>query len=286
MCRFLAYRGSDMFMSDLITQSEQSLIRQSYKARERAEPLNGDGFGVGWYAPEIDAIPCVFTSITPAWSNRNLHRLAGKIRSCCFFAHVRAASRGLLVSEVNCHPFQYGQFLWMHNGSIGEFGKIKRRMRESLNDETYNILQGTTDSEHCFAVFLNELLPHLDDYCVQTLLDAMLATLKHLNTWAQDAGISDASHCNFAITDGQNIVVTRYVSDPTQEPPTLYISSGERFESHNGEYRMITSNSHPKAVIVASEPLTEERSDWSLVPKNHVVVVTPELHVRISAIES
>ena len=48
MCRFLAYRGSDMFMSDLITQSEQSLIRQSYKARERAEQLNGDGFGVGW----------------------------------------------------------------------------------------------------------------------------------------------------------------------------------------------------------------------------------------------
>jgi predicted glutamine amidotransferase len=273
-------------MSDLVTQSEQSLIRQSYKARERAEPLNGDGFGVGWYSPEIDPTPCVFTSITPAWSNRNLHRLAEKIRSCCFFAHVRAASSGLLVSEVNCHPFQYDQFLWMHNGSIAEFGKIKRRLRESLNDDAYDFLQGTTDSEHCFAVFLNELAPHFEDYSAETLLDAVLATLQRLNTWAQDARVSGPSHCNFAVTDGQNIIVTRYVSDPTQEPPTLYISSGERFESHNGEYRMIASNGHPQAVIVASEPLTEERSDWSFIPKNHAVLVTSELHVRISPIES
>lgn len=72
MCRFLVYKGREILMADLITGAEQSLIMQSYKARERVEPLNGDGFGVGWYVPEIDPTPCVFTSILPAWSNRNL----------------------------------------------------------------------------------------------------------------------------------------------------------------------------------------------------------------------
>ena len=85
MCRFLVYKGRDMFMSDLLIRAEQSLIQQSFKSREREEPLNGDGFGVGWYAPEIDPTPCVFTSIQPAWSNRNLYRIAEKVKSNLFF---------------------------------------------------------------------------------------------------------------------------------------------------------------------------------------------------------
>ena len=76
MCRFLVYKGRDILMSDLLLKTEQSLIIQSFHAKERQEPLNGDGFGVGWYAPEIDPTPCVYTSIQPAWSNRNLFRLA------------------------------------------------------------------------------------------------------------------------------------------------------------------------------------------------------------------
>lgn len=135
MCRFIVYRGDDLSMADLLTRSDHSLIMQSYRAREREEPLNGDGFGVGWYDYEIDPTPCVFTSVTPAWNNRNLQRLADKIRSTCFFAHVRAATAGFSVNELNCHPFQFGKFLWMHNGRIGEFSKIRRRLRESLRDE-------------------------------------------------------------------------------------------------------------------------------------------------------
>ena len=130
MCRFLAYKGHPVLMADLLTRSEQSLIRQSFKAREREEPLNGDGFGVGWYAFEIDPTPCVFTSVQPAWANRNLQRLADKIQSTCLFAHVRAASPGSPVTELNCHPFQYGNLLWMHNGRIAGFRQIRRALLE------------------------------------------------------------------------------------------------------------------------------------------------------------
>ena len=109
MCRFLCYLGPAVLLADVLHRPTHSLILQSYKSRERKEPLNGDGFGVGWYAPDAGPIPCVFTSLTPAWSNQNLRHLAEHVRSPCFFAHVRAASPGMRVGEENCHPFQNGR---------------------------------------------------------------------------------------------------------------------------------------------------------------------------------
>jgi len=125
MCRFVCYRGPEILLADLLYKPTNSLIRQSFHAKERTEPLNGDGFGVGWYAPQISSTPCVFASLTPAWSNQNLRQISEHVKSGCFFAHVRAASPGMPVSEANYHPFQYGRFLWMHNGGIRDFWRIK-----------------------------------------------------------------------------------------------------------------------------------------------------------------
>lgn len=68
----------------------------------------GDGFGVGWYDSDPDegsGTPCIFTSVTPAWSNSNLVRLAERIKSPLLFAHVRASTSGA-VTEANCHPWK------------------------------------------------------------------------------------------------------------------------------------------------------------------------------------
>ena len=284
MCRFLVYKGSEIIMADLLTRSEHSLIMQSYKAEERKEPLNGDGFGVGWYDYEVDNIPCVFTSVYPAWNNRNLRRLADKIRSTCLFAHVRAASVDSPVTDLNCHPFQYEQFLWMHNGQLPDFKEIKRQLRESLRDEVYDFIQGNTDSEHAFALFLNILWPHMDDYSVLTLKNAMISMIEQLNKWYDEAGISETSHYNFAVTDGQSLVVTRYAFGSNEKPQSLYYLLGKKFESHEGEYRMVPADRHPQAVIVASEPLTRLREQWTSVPENHLIMVTPELHVKVAPI--
>jgi len=47
MCRFAAYLGPEIFISSLVTEPHHSIIHQSYHAKERIEPLNGDGFGIG-----------------------------------------------------------------------------------------------------------------------------------------------------------------------------------------------------------------------------------------------
>jgi predicted glutamine amidotransferase len=272
-------------MSDLLLRSSRSLIHQSYRARERAEPLNGDGFGVGWYARDIDPIPGLFTSVQPAWGNRNLTRLAPKIFSTCFFAHVRAASRGSAITELNCHPFQFQRLLWMHNGRIAGFSRIKRRLQALLDDEFYDSVLGTTDTEHAFALFLQRLLGSGRDYSLSSMEEALTATIHDLEELTAAVGVEESSYYNFAVTDGEALLATRYVTARGHEPETLYVSRGSRLELENEQFRMIEADTTAvEAVIIASEPITDVRENWQAIPRNHCVSVSPQFEVRVRPI--
>ena len=288
MCRFLAYVGAPLLLADLLYRPVNSLIMQSYKARERAEPLTGDGFGVGWYVPDIDPTPCVQRTVMPAWSNRNLQNLAVKVRASCLFAHVRAASPGMAVMESNVHPFAYDRFMWMHNGSVAGFERIKRALRESLKDEFYNMVLGTTDSEHAFALFLNSLRVPFGEARVEDMRAAVVETIALLNEWTRAAGVVEPSHYNFAVTDGESIVVSRYCSAEGLAGNSLHISRGKRFECLPGGLCDMHTVKSPEeeaaAVIVSSERLTDDHDDWLDVPDNHTVTVMPDLNVRVEAI--
>jgi glutamine amidotransferase len=284
MCRFLCYTGSPVMLADLLYRPGHSLILQSYKASERREPLNGDGFGVGWYQPEISQTPCVFTSLTPAWSNRNLQRLSEHVKSPCFFAHVRAASPGMQVAEANCHPFQFGRYLWMHNGTVEGFNRIKRRVQQSLPDHLFHAIQGTTDSEHAFAIFLN-LLGDTERVAPAGELGQLLVrTVERLEHWALEAEITGPSYYNFAVTDGRNLAAIRYVSDQRLEPASLYYATGKKFSYSEGNGCLGEAAEKERAVIIASERLTEQKEDWVRVAPNHVLMVTDELDVAVELV--
>ncbi|HEV2707147.1 MAG TPA: class II glutamine amidotransferase [Pyrinomonadaceae bacterium] len=288
MCRFIAYAGTPLLMADLLYRPVNSLIMQSYQARERAEPLNGDGFGVGWYVPEIDPTPCVQRSVTPAWSNRNLQNLSMKTRTSLLFAHVRAASPGMAVNEANVHPFAYDRFTWMHNGAVAGFHHIKRALREELKDEFYNMIQGTTDSEHAFALFLDGLGVAFGEATPQDMRRALVSTIARLNELTREHEIAEPSYYNFAVTDGTAFVVSRYCSAESVAGQSLHYSRGRRFEClPDGLCDMHTVAPHDpaSAVIVASERLTDDPSDWTPVPDNHTVTVMPDLSVIVEKIE-
>lgn len=285
MCRLLCYRGPEILLADLLYRPTNSLILQSFKARERKEPLNGDGFGVGWYVPQTTSTPGVFASLTPAWSNQNLRRLSEHVKSGCFFAHVRAASPGMRVCEANCHPFQHGRFLWMHNGTIEGFGRIKRRLRASLPDRLYDGIEGTTDSEHAFAVFLH-VLGDTECLCsAREMGQALVRTIAQLERWTAEGGFSAPSYYNFAVTDGQNVAAVRYVSNPTLEPASLYYSVGGKYECRDGICSFVECHASERTVIIASERLNENAKDWVRVAPNHVLTITPDLAVNVELMD-
>ena len=288
MCRFIAYAGAPLLLADLLYRPVNSLIMQSYKARERPEPLNGDGFGIGWYAPEIDPTPCVQRSVSPAWSNRNLQNLAAKIRASYLFAHVRAASPGMLVAETNVHPFTYDRFMWMHNGSVADFHKIKRRLRAVLKDEFYEMIQGTTDSEHAFALFLNNLQVPFGEARAADIRGALVKTIATLNELTRAANIAEPSYYNFAVTDGSTMVVSRYCSTEDGSGASLHVSRGRRFECLPGgvcDMHAVATDERAAAVIISSERLTDDKADWLDVPDNHTVTLLADSTVTIEKID-
>ena len=281
MCRFIAYIGNPLVLDEVLFKPNNSLIKQSVNSKENKDPLNGDGFGLGWYAQDIDFNPAIFRSIQPAWNDLNLQHLASKLRSNCFFAHVRSASRGH-VSQFNCHPFNYKQYLFMHNGDIGDFDKIVRELRHQLSDEIYNWIQGQTDSEHIFALFLQYLNDHQSHINTKETAAILLKTIYEIKKLKENKNIDSISKINAVITDGKSMIAVRYSSDLNVSPETLYYASGSHYEYHDHTCH-IKKNENGKTgtVIIASEKLTNYNAEWHEIPPNHFFLVFDDLSILL-----
>lgn len=266
MCRFTLYLGPPVRLSSLLIDPAHSLIRQSSNSHEREEPLNGDGFGVGWYAPEFSNDPAVFRSITPAWNNRNLHNLSRVVASSCVLAHVRAATQWSGVNEANCHPFRYGKYLCMHNGDVGNFQKIRRKLLETVCDEAFSNIFGSTDSENFFAVIIDELLKK-QVIGALGLAAALDSAIQRVVALVEQFGDNATSYLNVAVTDGENAVISRYNNDREHPPESLYYYCGDLYEPVGKEQRIYDE------VVVSSEKLTDDPG-WQPVPPNHLIILS------------
>ncbi|MDJ0840724.1 MAG: class II glutamine amidotransferase [Acidobacteriota bacterium] len=276
MCRFVLYLGPEILMSTLVTLPRNSIVHQSFHAEMRSEPLNGDGFGLAWYASNITPRPALFKSVSPAWSNMNLRSLARVTHSSCILAHVRAATPGLTVFRENCHPFSYGPFSFMHNGSIGGFPRIKREIQNHLSDESFKVILGSTDSEHLFALALDCLTPEGVDPPARRLADALAGAIRIVEMLRHNAGETEISYLNLVLTDGTSAAATRYVSDPLDNTAaSLFSHTGRQYVCEDGVCKMVAADLEDGAVLVASEPLSDDEG-WDLVPPNHIVLVHPD----------
>jgi predicted glutamine amidotransferase len=248
MCRWIAYVGEPVFVEDFVCMPCQSLIAQSMHSREAKSEMNADGFGIGWYGERLT--PGVFRDIRPAWSDENLKSLAHQIRASVFLAHVRA-STGTATTRANCHPFSHGQHLFMHNGQVGGYDKLRRKIDGLIPDHLYEARGGTTDSEALFLMMLGDnLLAEPKAAC-----DRMIATVARIQA---EAGITDAFRLTAAWSDGKAIYAARYGSD--LKPPSLYTKS-------------LPGNA---GTLVVSEPLDDVRDGWQAVPAQSFVTVTRE----------
>lgn len=284
MCRFIAYLGEPFVLHDVLYKPVNSLIKQSVHAKEMEEPLNGDGFGISWYLPQIDNLPGVFKSIQPAWNDLNLETLSAKIFSGSFLAHVRAASQGD-VNRFNTHPFTYKEYSFMHNGGIGGFGKIRRTIFRDLSDELFNWVKGQTDSELFFAIFLEFMHQSNQTFDIQHGAHLLRKTLDYIETLQKNAGIIETNYINIVISDGKSLLTLRYVSNEKENASSLYYALGEKLEYQNGYCHMHSQeNHHNESVLISSEKFTSHKMDWIPVPTNHILLVNEHRELDIQAV--
>ena len=283
MCRFVTYLGEPILLENVIVKPRDSLIDQSLHAKESSVFTNGDGFGVGWYVPDVDPNPARFLSILPAWNDENLLHLTAKIKASLFFAHVRAASSGG-VNQNNCHPFIYNNWMFMHNGGIHDFISIKRSLKNLLDDDIYNWVRGQTDSEHFFALFL-QLAKNKDLSSLEVIADVLEDTIETVNSLLKDVGKKGCSYFNVCLSDGKRLIASRYCTDNTIEPESLHYFKGDYFRSKEAFSQGLKSQSK-RAVLIASEQLTGFNSGWHLIPKSHLILVENDhtVHLRPMAL--
>ncbi|MEQ9303371.1 MAG: class II glutamine amidotransferase, partial [Marinoscillum sp.] len=272
MCRFTFYQGRPIRIGSLITEPDHSLINQSFNALERDEPLNGDGFGLAWYNHLITPIPAFFKSVTPAWNNRNLLELSRITESTCIMAHVRAATQGLLVAETNCHPFGFRQYAFMHNGDIGGFHKIRRKIVQSLSDDAFESLKGSTDSEHFFCLLQDELKNREGLEPHDQMSSSLMTTIRRIMKIIKDSGVEEHSYMNMVLTNGHLAVAVRFTTDEPKNADSLYLNIGRKYVCEEGVCSMIDPGDHEKAVIISSEPLSTDPG-WESIPVNSMIVV-------------
>lgn len=255
MCRWVAYVGEPVYLCSLICDPEHSLIDQSINAREAKTGINGDGFGLGWYGERPE--PGLYREVLPAWSDENLRHIARQVRSRLFFAHVRA-STGAATSRTNCHPFTLGKWLFMHNGQIGDYCRVRRAIEGWIPDELYNRRTGSTDSE---ALFLAASARGLETDPVGAIRRVLADTLDLMRR----NGVTTALRFTAALTDGERIYAFRTASD--EHSPSLY------WRTEGG------------ATYVVSEPLDDVRDSWSAVPSHHVLIAERDGQTRIESFD-
>ncbi len=281
MCRFVFYTGDEIPVADLVTRPENSLIHQSTHARERPEPLNGDGFGLAWYL-EDEPVPARFRSLTPAWNNANLAELARVTTSRTIMAHVRAATSGRFdVAQDNCHPFRCGPFTMMHNGHVQQFEKLRRPLLESLSDDNFAVVRGNTDSEHLFALMLERLRGREQDSDCDVLADALEWTVQRLQALMAEHAPGGHAYLNFVLSDGRHAAACRFSTD-RDYIDSLYVSVGGRYRCVDGGCGM---GDGERAALISSEPLYRD-SRWQPLGRNQLVALAPDLSLSSRPLSS
>ena len=246
MCRWIAYRGETTALEHYVTSPSHSLVTQSIAALKSTASVNGDGFGLGWYGAHPE--PGLYREIRPAWSDENLRYLCRHLQSHLFFAHVRAAT-GTPITRPNCHPFACSKWLFMHNGFIGNWARLRRQVEALIPDALYPARVGTTNSE---AIFLAIMGAGMDD--------PVAATQTTLARLADLVG-PDRMRFTAALANGRDLYAFRYAVNDRAN--TLYYRESEQ------------------SIVVVSEPLDKDHHNWTPVPESHVLVAKAGEPTRI-----
>ena len=262
MCRWLAYSGSPILIEELLYKPDHSLIDQSLHARLGVDTTNGDGFGVGWYGANPET-PAVFRSIEPAWNDRNLREVAGHVESGLFLAHIRA-STGTAVQQTNCHPFRYGRWIWVHNGMVRDFARLKRDLALAVDESLYASIEGSTDSELLFYLALTFGLEEDPPAAVERMVG-------YVEEVGYRHGTEHPIQMTIGTTDGINVWAFRYSSEGDSR--TLYYSSDVRALRELYPDRARLRGISDEARVIVSEPLGDLPGVWNEVPESSYGVV-------------
>ena len=290
MCRVLAYLGSPVLIDDLLFAADVSLVRQTTEPRMMAL-LNLGGFGLAAWdqdSPE-PARPLTYRTAGVPTFDRNLKSLASKVRASALLAHVRGViyDPGERVGVQQAHPFLFDRaaFALAMNGDLFDFARMRYDLLEHIPPALSSRIEGTTDSEWFYALVLAQLD---DPFAPCTASEMAAAARQALEIARERRGIDTQSPINLVLSDGQSLVATRFVFDYGWYPQDDSFFAAEREHDYTTlYYATATTDGWPdqdrravlegptSSLVVASEPLSADRSMWARAPEYSMLIASP-----------
>ena len=151
------------------------------------------------------------------------------------------------------------------------------------------MVEGTTDTEWLYALILSQLRdPGAPVADPEELAAAVEKSLRLVREVRERRGLQRQSAVNLVISDGHCIVATRFAFDygwyhegwtfaggeRRYDYTTLWYAAGTGYGNHAGQWG-VGPGSPQTSLIVASEPLTHDRSAWIEAPEYCLLVAVP-----------
>jgi glutamine amidotransferase len=187
------------------------------------------------------------------------------VRSPLFFAHVRA-STGTAIQQTNCHPFRHGRWMWMHNGAITDFQRLRRDLCLAIDPALFACLEGSTDSEVMFFLALTFGL----DQDAPAAVARMAGTVERLG---REHGVEYPLQMTIAVTDGIRLWAFRYSSQGNSRS-LFYSSRVDTVRALHPDLTFLQGVSDETRLVV-SEPLADLPGAWNELPESSYGIVQP-----------
>lgn len=235
------YVGPALPVAEIVSAPPHSLLLQSYQPREmQSGTVNADGYGAALWLDDGKPQPALYRTSAPIWADPNQQWMGERLRVRSVIAAVRSATPGIGFELANVQPFARGTLAFAHNGFIADFRRgARRQLCESLGAEAFEAIEGTSDSEHIFALVHD---------AKGTLGERVAAALRKLEQ------LDRTVIATLLLGDGEQLVGVRWARGG--KPATLYLA---RWGG---------------GVCLASEPL-DPAHEWRALPEGEIVAVRP-----------
>ncbi len=295
MCRVLAYIGPELPIETLLLEPENSLLNQSLDP-ELHPSLQLAGWGFGAWSNHLlkPKEPLLYHRPKAAFHDDNAKKLIPSLQASTLLSHVRAASytADVVQADENCHPFFFEGTPWIiaQNGALPHWRLLQRELLAHCEDRYLKQMRGTTDTEFLFVLLLSLLKGDSDNDVKQgfeKLLDVIVQAMKKLDLAAltklkialvaQDRIIGVNYGCGHnaetdVTGDWKKLRKKDMALSMLLEP--MYVLTGKNFEDHANSYEIDTCpEGEATSAIFASEPLTEDGSEWLNVAFGEIIAL-------------
>ena len=207
MCRLYGFRSS-------VTSGVHASLVAAENALAIQSVAHPDGWGVAFYQ---DRFPHLIRSEKQALDDGLFRELGAVVSTRTLIAHIRQATTGKL-SVLNCHPFQFGPWIFAHNGQVTGYTKGNEIAEavDSLVDQRFRgEMLGSTDSEALFYLFMSRLARRVEDpfhegIKPEIVVDALTEMMEEIMARVPEPDPNEPNRLTFLVSNGGAMVGIRF----------------------------------------------------------------------------